>query len=184
MGMDCGHLIRRAVHMSAPLLLIYYALPDPLFGMPRAAFAMSILALAMVVELVRLIICPEVVGMRCYERTQVSAAAWAAFGAVTSMVLFPIGIVAPAICGMAFVDPLIGELRCRGSRLHPLLPAAVYLVMTTALLSLSYGIDSRIVLAASMATAVAIGVESLSSHLVDDDFLMVVAPLLVLHLVI
>ena len=129
--MDWGHILRRLVHMSSPIFLIYYWLPDPLWpGGPGRQFGLVFaLFLTLVFEAVRMTKQLEIIGMRPYESNRMSAAAWAGIALAFSMLFFPLKVVAPVLFGMAWIDPLCGELRKRNSRLYPNLPKVAYFVL-------------------------------------------------------
>ena len=182
--MDRGQLLRRLVHISTPAYLIYYFIPDPLVGGIDNRVSLLVLYVAvMSFELYRLLFEPRIIGMRDYEKDQISAAAWAATAITLAFILFPIEYAVPALIGMALVDPLIGELRFRASHLYPILPAIVYLMITYASLELLISEEIwKIAMASLLATFLAITVERTRSRYVDDDFLMIVAPLIGLAL--
>ncbi len=182
--MDRGHVLRRVVHVCAPVFLLYYAFPEEVMGLPRDMLVIIALIATLIFELFRLIADRPIVGMRSYERQQVSAAAWAAVGISATLLLAPLEVAAPVLFGMGLVDPLIGELRRRGSRLYPLLPAAMYMTIILALLWIGIGMSPMVVAVSTIATVVAIGIERISSPYVDDDFLMIVGPLTVLLLLL
>lgn len=178
--MDKGHVIRRIVHMMAPLCLVYYVLPDPLWpGAPGNQVMLLFLFEAILVfEALRLYYRWPIIGIRDYEYDRISAAAWAALAMVVALILFPVELVAPAIIGMAFVDPLIGELRHRKSPWYPSIPTAVYFLLILAVLWYFMGPTLPVLLATAVATGLAISFEHLRTKYVDDDFLMTIVPLL------
>ncbi|MEM0448461.1 MAG: hypothetical protein QW520_01385 [Methanomassiliicoccales archaeon] len=174
--MEEGYWLRRIVHMSAPLLLIYYAIPDFIFGVGKWLGLVLILIIVLFFDLMRLAFQWRIIGFRDYEYRRLSAAAWAALGFTLIFLLFPLEIAAPAVLGMALVDPMIGELRRRESRLYPLLPAIFYYVLASLCFYYIIGFDWIIMLACLIATILAIGVERARTKFVDDDFLMLVVP--------
>jgi hypothetical protein len=178
--MDDGHLIRRLVHLATPLFLVYYFLPDPLWlnGLSKSLGLVLFLFVALAAEAVRLKLSWNIVGMREYESRRMSAAAWTAIGLTFAFLLFPFWLVAPAVMGMAFIDPLIGELRLRKSNLYPAVPTVAYFVLVFAVLGWLRGPDAVALLAAFFATVLAIAFEKQRWKYFDDDFLMIVVPLL------
>lgn len=175
--MDREAKIRRAVHLSAPLFLVYYFLPSPLWagGPSREIGLVVILGAVLVFELLRLRLGLKVPGMRGYERYQLSAAAWAAMAMTVAMLFFPLDLAAPAVVGMALVDPLISRLR--RTRWYPGAPLAVHFLLVLAILLLFHPLSVRVVFAAAVAAALAVGAEAVKTRYVDDDFLMIVVPL-------
>jgi hypothetical protein len=176
--MDRQAVLRRTVHLSAPLYLVYYYIPSPMWegGPPREVGLVAILAIVLAVEALRLRLRFKVPGLRGYEDERVSAGAWAAIGMVFAMLFFPLSLAAPAIAGMAFIDPLISIVR--RTRWYPWIPLLAHFLLTLSILLLFYEPSARTLLAAMVASPLAVGVEALRWRRVDDDFLMVVVPLL------
>ncbi|NLI74644.1 MAG: hypothetical protein GX369_07775 [Euryarchaeota archaeon] len=176
--MDREATFRRIVHLSAPLSLIYYYLPSPIWsGGPTREFGLLFLLLiVLIVESLRLLIGFHVPGLRNYEKKRISAGAWAAIAMTFTMLFFPLSIAAPAITGMAIIDPLISAIR--NTRWYPWIPMISYFLLAISLLSLFYPLSSRIIFAAAIGSFLAIGSEALRCRRVDDDFLMIVIPLL------
>ncbi|MFP4169416.1 MAG: hypothetical protein ACLFUV_00075 [Methanomassiliicoccales archaeon] len=178
--MDWGNLLRRMVHMCTPLFLLYYLAPDPLWsgGLSPQQGLVIVLAIVLGVEALRLIFKPAIPGMRWYEYHRVSAATWAGLGITLSLLFFPFRYTLPVFLGMGWVDPLIGELRKRGSGLYPWLPIVLYFLLAVGSMALVMGPSLQVLVAGGVATGLAIYVESLPTKIVDDDFLMLVVPLL------
>ncbi len=178
--MESGHWFRRFVHLCTPLFLIYYFLPQPLWtgGLTREQGLLIFFFLAMGFEALRLIFNVHIPGMRDYEYSRLSAAAWAGIGMTLTFLFFPLEYAAPAFLGMGWVDPLIGELRRVDSGLYPHLPAAVYFTIVIATLTCLIGLNLPVVLASITATALGISIEKLRLKHVDDDFLMLIVPLI------
>lgn len=105
-----------------------------------------------------------------------AAYSWAAIGLATVFFTLPFEIAVPAVLGMAWVDPLIGELRSRESQLYPQVPIAAYFVIVLLSLTLVLGFDLRILLVAGITAPVAIWVEKQRWWRLDDDFTMMVIP--------
>ncbi len=178
--METGQVVRRLVHISTPVFLIYYFLPDPLWmgGPTRVLGLLILLAIVLVSEVLRLVYRPKIIGMRDYEQFNISAGAWAAIAMTFTFLFFPIGFAAPALMGMAWVDPVIGDLRKKRSPLYPSLPLVLYFVIALGSMAMILGPSIGVVLAAILATPLAILAERWKSRYVDDDFLMIVIPLL------
>lgn len=180
---DAGHLIRRTVHLCGPVLLVYYLFPSTWWGIDKRWLLLAGVAGVLLFELARLVRHWQFAGLRGYERTQMAAYAWAALGFGLTFPLFPLHLVGPALIGLAWVDPLIGELRARPRlrELYPILPGIVYLDLALWSLALwsPYGYW-EIVLLAGIATVVALLAERPRLRHVDDDFLMYVLPVLAL----
>lgn len=179
--MDTGQVLRRIVHISTPVFLIYYFLPDPLWtgGPPRVLGLLIFLAIVLVAEALRLIYRPNFIGMmREYENTQMSAGAWAALGMTFAFLFFPFGYSAPALIGMGWVDPVIGDLRRKSSPRYPSVPILLYFLIALVSMAVIIGPTVKVVAASLVAAPLAIWAERLKSSYVDDDFLMMIVPLI------
>jgi hypothetical protein len=176
--MDLGHWTRRLVHMSAPVFLVYYLVPEEIFGVDKRVGLVLILAIVLGFEALRLWRGWTFLGLRDYESGRMSAFAWASIGLTFTFLFFPVELAAPAVVGMAFTDPLIGELRHRKSALYPLLPSIFYFALVLTVFIALMGWSWQVLLASVVGTILAIGVERARIKYVDDDFLMMVVPLL------
>ncbi len=176
--MDNGHVLRRLVHLGTPLFLVYYWLPTKLWMIEKPILLLIILAVVLNFEYIRIYKQWRIIGMREYEAQRMSAAAWAAVALTLAFLFFPVEYAAPAVIGMGLIDPLIGELRARKSDLYPMLPSVLHFAIILTVLSLMVGLDYRALLASFVATPLAIYFEKTRWRFVDDDFLMIVLPLL------
>ncbi len=183
--MDRGHILRRLVHICSPIFLIYYWLPDPLWvgGPGRQVGLVFALLLTMAFEAYRMSSHLQIVGMRPYESNRMSAAAWAGIALVFAFLFFPIQVAAPAVFGMAWIDPLCGELRKHKSPLYPNFPKVAYFVLALAIMTATVGLSVGALIAAGLSALVAISVEKTNTRFLDDDFTMLVIPLLVIAIV-
>jgi len=171
-----ARLPRRVIHILSAGLLSYYLLPSDMYGsgLPRELVVLAFLVPVLAVEAYRLARRPKIPGLRENEEKRVSAVAWGAVGLAVSFVFFPQRLVVPCVLGMAFVDPLIGELRPGWPKCYPYLPAAVYF-----LICLACGLGWAISI---LATVVALAAEAPKLPQIDDDFRMLMAPLAALWL--
>ena len=183
--MDMGQALRRLVHISAPAFLIYYSLPDPVIPgfVAKQPGLFLLLALIMVIEALRLYFTPHIIGMREYENYRISAAAWTAMALTVSLALFPIQIVLPVVLGMGWIDPLMGEMRARKSKLYPKVPVILYFILMVVPLAYFFGLTPLVIFAAVAATFLGIMAEIKKNWYIDDDFLMIIVPLLGLYLI-
>ena len=185
--MDQGHVARRLFHLSAPFVLIYYFFPDYVLGISRQNFLIIVFSLIMILEISRLLRKKVYFGMRDYEAHQLSAYAWATIGVFISFMFFPMLFVIPAITGIGWTDPLIGEMNKRKMKGYPIIPLIVYFLITFFsffLFAEPLGYDMEISLMAVLAlvgAVVAIAVEKPRIKQIDDDFLMMVVPLFVIY---
>ncbi|MDD1746475.1 MAG: hypothetical protein LUQ16_01805 [Methanomassiliicoccales archaeon] len=164
--------------MSAPVFLVYYLVPDEIYGVDKRIGLLVILAIILAFEALRLWRRWTFLGLREYEAGRISAFAWASIGLTFTFLFFPVELAAPAVMGMAFTDPLIGELRHRNSALYPILPLIFYFVLVMTVFVALMGWSWQVILASVVGTVLAIGVERVRIKSVDDDFLMMVVPLL------
>lgn len=180
--MDPGHIARKIVHISAPLFLVYYLLPSPLWpdGPSREVGLLLAFMFAMAFELARLVLGFHVPGMRDYEADQVSAGAWAAMALTFAFLFFPLEQAAPVVIGMALIDPLIGLVR--RTRWYPWLPYGLHLTIMLAVLGCFIPLDLKMIVVSMAISAIAIVAESIKTSFVDDDFLMIALPLVSLSL--
>ena len=183
--MDGSSAFRRAVHILSPAFLVYYLIRESLpGGITRTAVTLLFLGTAGCIEVARMALGIQLLGMRPYEGQRVSAYAQGALGLAVG--LFLIGdpnIVVPVFLGMAWIDPLAAYVRKRkGPR--AIVVASYFGLFLAAEFALN-GIPSWSVrfLYALLATAAAILVEGPKHPQADDDLLMQVVPMAVLALV-
>ncbi len=177
-------LVRRIVHLSTPIFLVYYFLPDQLgdLNLDKRIGLLLVLMAVLIFEAYRLRRRVSVPGMRRYESTQMSAAAWAAIGLTIAFLFSPFEYVAAPVVGMAFVDPLISKVR--KTRYYPVVPFLFYLAIALTILFLLIEPSFRVAIAALSASVVAILIERVNSKYVDDDFLLIIFPLLTIFLIL
>jgi hypothetical protein len=184
--MDMGQVLRRLVHICAPAFLVYYYLPDPvipgLFGKQPGLFLL--LALLLIIEALRLYFSPHIIGMREYENYRVSAAAWTAIALTFALAFFPIEITLPVLLGMGWIDPLMGIMRARKSKYYPSVPIVLYFILMVVPLAYFFGPTPITLIASMAATFLGIMSEVKKNWYIDDDFLMIVIPLLGLFLIL
>lgn len=180
--MKKAEMIRRILHMTAVVYLVYYLLPEELFpGFYKWYGVLIILCATLAVEALRLKTGKVFFGLREYEKKRVSAFAWFAIGMSIALLWFEMVYVVPVVIGMAFIDPLIGEIKRKNERFYPILPIVIYgTIMFTCLLILSEMSIGPLILLTFVATFFAILAERWNIKYIDDDFLMIIIPLLAL----
>jgi hypothetical protein len=180
--MERPRLFRRLFHLTGAFYLVYYILPEELIpGFFKIYGVIILIAVALIVEVIRLKSKKIVYGMRKYEKGQISAYAWFAMGLGLALLFFPMIFVVPVVIGMAAIDPLIGEIRFRKKELYPTVPSILYgIIMFGCLFLLSDMAIWILVLFTIAGTFCAIYAESWNLKAIDDDFLMIVVPLMVL----
>jgi hypothetical protein len=83
------------------------------------------------------------------------------------------------VIGMATIDPLIGEVRKRKKKLFPVFPSILYgAIMFSCLFILTGMSIIWLLLFTIIGTVSAISAEQWDIKYIDDDFLMVVIPLI------
>lgn len=177
-------LARRVLHMCAPVFLIYYLVPDDSWiGIPKSIALLVILLIVFLGDFLRVLFDIGFFGIRPYERIRISAHAWASLGFVLAFLLFNPVLVVPVVLGMAWIDPLCGFLR-RKKFGYPLIPLNAYaIIMFLSLFVLSDFAIPKIIVLALVGSMVAIAAEYPNLKLLDDDFTMVLLPLLALALI-
>lgn len=180
--MEKPRLFRRLFHLTSAFYLVYYILPEELIpGFFKIYGVIILIVVALIVEAIRLKTKKIVYGMRKYEKKQISAYAWFAMGMGLALLLFPMIFVVSVVIGMAVIDPLIGEIRFRKKELYPIVPSILYgIIMYVCLLLLSDMAIWVLVLYTIVGTFCAIYAESWNIKAIDDDFLMIIVPLMVL----
>ncbi len=177
MSRELGAIFRRTLHVASPVFLVYYLLADDLWiGFPKPLLAVLLWAATLVIEALRLALRVDIVGIREYERGQVSAYFWGGTALLLGLLFFPPPFVVVAMVGMAWVDPLCAWSRKR--RLYPHVPLLVYAALATVGLVLleDYGLGGTLLLALG-ATGLAMAAEYPTIRHVDDDFTMLMVPL-------
>lgn len=180
--MEKPRLFRRLFHLTGAFYLVYYILPEELIpGFFKWYGVVILVCTALIIEVVRLKSKKIVYGMRKYEKKQISAYAWFAMGMGIALLFFPMQFVVPVVIGMAVIDPLIGEIRFRKKELYPIAPSILYgIIMFVCLFLLSDMQIWILVPFTIVGTICAIYAESWNIKAIDDDFLMIVVPLMVL----
>ena len=178
-------LWRRSMHLGGALVLLYYPVPSAWLGpVPKEALLLGALGAVVALEVARLVGHVELPTIRGYEARRPASYLYYAVGLVLAVLVFPEGIAVAVVLGVAFVDPLAGELRSqvRWARLAPALPLAVYAALAVgALREVGPWPWPAAVGLGVVASGVAVGVERLRHAWLDDDLTMTVAPALFLY---
>lgn len=157
-------VIRRTIHCLLALAPVYYLLPVdlPVIGVRRWVLLIAFIAIITLIEAIRLPKGIMILGLRPHEKHQIASFVWAAAGITAALWLFPHDIATVVIVGMAFVDPLSGELRSHGvgTWRNIGVSSLVYFVICTTVLVLA---DDRLLLGllllSVVGTVIAIGSE-------------------------
>lgn len=185
--MDRALLFRRCMHCGLALGPAYYLLPEelPWLGFGRWVLLIGFISAVALFEVVRLLKGWTFFGLRPHERRQIASFVWASAGAVIALWFFREDVASAAIVGMALVDPLAGELRRVRSSLQVTvgLPIVAYAVIAAAVLAAFDTMPHLPLVGASLCGAVAaVLAERWKVRYVDDDFLMIVVPCLLMGL--
>jgi dolichol kinase len=173
--------IRRTIHCLLALAPVYYLLPVdlPMLGVRRWVLLIAFIAIITLIEAIRLPKGIMILGLRPHEKHQIASFVWAAAGITAALWFFPHDIATVVILGMAFVDPLSGELRSHRvgtwRNIGASLLAYFGICLTILFLANDRLLPALLVMAA-VGTVIAVGSEQFKSVYVDDDFLMVCAP--------
>ena len=125
-----GHLLRRGIHLAMSFLpFLYFEFGEDVADMVSLTLEQvvsCVILLAIFGEALRLRMGWTVVGQRSYEAKQVSALAWGALGVGMVFLLTPNPAYAyPLILSLSLGDPLLGELRRKGSSTQTVILAGV-----------------------------------------------------------
>jgi hypothetical protein len=173
-------LFRRLFHLASPVFLLYYWIPEDLgsTGIRRQALLLLSVGTVLAVDVVRIALRIPVFGLRKYEAGRLSAYAWGTIGLALGFAFFPLILVIPTVCGMAWIDPACAWSRRTGR--YPWLPVIAYAAVFASLLVI-VGRDLRplqIGALTAIATPVALLAEYADIRVIDDDFLMTIVPLI------
>ena len=125
-----GHLLRRGIHLAMSFLpFLFFEFGEDVADMASLTLEQvvsCVILLAIFGEALRLRMGWTVVGQRSYEAKQVSALAWGALGVGMVFLLTPNPAYAyPLILSLSLGDPLLGELRRKGSSTQTVILAGV-----------------------------------------------------------
>jgi hypothetical protein len=174
---DWERFIRRIVHMLTALAPIYYFIPDYIApGLPKHEALILLMIVILAFEAFRLQLRIKIAGLRSYEYSRLSSFSWAFMGICIVVLFFPFPIALAAFVGLAFMDPLAGELRHHGHRQMANVIWPVSFVIFTLILLYHYSpadVPFSMGIAGSTVSWLS---EKLKFKSIDDDFLMAVLP--------
>ena len=185
--MDRAVLFRRCMHCLMALAPAYFLLPEelPVLGVGRWVLLIAFFLVVTTIESVRLLMGWTFFGLRPHERHQIASFVWAAAGVTIALWLFREDVATAAIIGWAFVDPLAGVLRRarRGSPVTIAVPVMVYIVIAVvALYVCGLMSDLSVIIVSVIGATTAVAAEREKIRYVDDDFLMIVLPCLIMEI--
>jgi len=180
--MDVSSVFRRVFHVISPIFLGYYLLPEPLGGgITRTSVTLLFVGTTACIEIGRIALGIQLLGMRTYEGQRLSAYAQGTLGLAVGLFLVrnP-AIVVPVFLGMAWIDPLAALARKQKWPRGVVVGAYFGLFFATELLMDPALWFTWLFVLAVVATAVAMLMEGPKHPQVDDDLLMLVVPMAVL----
>jgi len=174
------NIVRRSVHCILSLAIIYYWLPEPLFieGVHRWYVLLGAALIACTVEFVRLKRKKTFPGMRSYEESRIASYVYAVIGVAVVLSISPDIVGVPCILGMAWCDPLAGELRhvkVDDMRIATFTAITYALIALFSLTILRAEPTTMILLITAMAPLAVLSEQIDIKHL-DDDLTMLVIP--------
>jgi len=149
-------------------------------------FVIAVGVLFVVIEAIRIKFGIIIVGQREYEANQISALAWGAIAVCLTLILAPqegTGLEAgkytiPIICGLTFVDPIMGEIK----RAKQGMKAAVLvgLAVSFSIWMASVALFSTPFIAALLLAPLTVAGEVPRVRWIDDNATMILFPLIAL----
>jgi hypothetical protein len=174
------NIVRRSVHCILALATIYYLLPEPLFieGVHRWHVLLGAVLIACTVEFVRLKRKKTFPGMRSYEESRIASYVYAVIGAAVVLSISPDIVGVPCILGMAWCDPIAGELRrAKIDKMRvATFTAITYALIALFSLTILRAEPTTMILLIAVMTPLAVLSEQIEIRHLDDDFTMLVIP--------
>ena len=185
-----GHILRRIIHVSLAIIpWVYYWHGEAIAGKVGSTaqhVAFIVLGIIIVAELVRLKIGFTIFGQRAYEAHQLSALFWGTVSVVLALAFSPlVGVMGaalgtPLVLGLAFGDPVMGEVRRAGK--EPKFVAIGGLITVYVVWLLSWYYLNTPLLFALLIPPIQVASEWPRLRWIDDNGTMVLIPLLVILL--
>jgi dolichol kinase len=171
--------VRKAIHMTYPIALIYYWLPpDAYVGVMKEYIVIAVLIAFFAIEAIRLVTKFKMPLIRDYEKSRIAAYALGSLGIGLGLLLFPLPVTAVAVCGMAWIDPMCHATKKSGG--YPLIPLIAYLDLAVLIFLAANYEPLYCVFYGVVGAVVAIVAERPRIKFIDDDFVMTIVPLVVL----
>lgn len=186
-GTDREILVRRLMHCLIALAPLYFLIPDdlPVINLRRWVLLIVFFTAISIFDAWRRWKKIPVFGLRPHETDRIASFAWAAAGITFVLWLIPKDLATATLISMAFTDPLAGELRRIYGRNSMVLAISFVVFFFLAFSTLAIWADHTVVACVFIAAAgalAAIPSEAIKSPVVDDDFLMLAVPGVVMGL--
>lgn len=187
-----GHWFRRLTHVGMCIIpFAYHLWGDSIAGkvsMTPSDFVIAVAVFFIVIEVIRIKFGIIIVGQREYEAKQVSALAWGAVAVCLTLILAPQegeGLEAgkytiPLICGLTFVDPIMGEVKRAKMGMKP--AVLVGLAVSYTIWMGSVALFSTPFLVAVLLAPLTVAGEVPRVSWIDDNATMILFPLIALLL--
>ena len=185
------HALRRIIHMTivlVPFLYYYYGNTVANYvGFSKKVIVLFILFIILCFEFFRIKKQWRVFGQRPYEAHQISAAVWASISISFVLLLTPevgrhgAALSAPLIISLALVDPFLGEFR--ELKIPSYITYSLGLLVCYAIWFLCYFYLGTPLLFSYIIPPITILAELPNFQKIDDNFLMVMIPWLVVMIV-
>ncbi len=172
MDVDDAYL-RRASHTVGACAVMYYALPEDMYGVPRLIIPALAVILTTAGEFARRRKGALIPGLRDFERHRIASFYYYGLSIVLLLLLAPQVVAIACILLMAFVDPFMGETRGKVWSLPAAVAFGAFLMYAA-----GFGPEHWPYIIAGALTAVVL--ESVSHHPLDDDYTMSLGTALVL----
>ena len=181
-----GHVLRRGIHLAMSFLpLLYFEFGEDVaeaVSLSLEQVVSSVILIAVLGEALRLRMGWTIVGQRSYEAKQVSALAWGALGVGMVFLLTPNAAYAyPLILSLSLGDPLLGELRRKGSSTQTVIWAGV-LGIAVIWTACAYFVETPWLLIPLMAP-ICVAAEWPRLRYIDDNATMLLIPLAVVLII-
>lgn len=174
------HLLRRATHIfGLHATLVYYLIPSTIFYTRiDKNYAMLIFLICVLeFEYIRVTKNWQIPGIRPYEKYRFSAVFWTATGLFICYIMCPEYIGIPTVLSLAWIDPLMGELRNKRMNYFWLYGLCIsFSIFLCFMLWLSRMQIWQCIALSLIASILCVLCETKKNYYIDDNFLMLVVP--------
>ena len=177
-------VLRRLIHVSLALSLVYYLVPDPLplVRISKGSGVLVLVGIVTVAEAIRLKRGWRFFLFRDYEMKRPAAYYQLGVGCAAALVAFPMKYAILTILGVCFADPVIGIVRA-GPKARWAFAAGFGVWVAAAIIAcaaLTLPVPIGLIV---LGAAAAVAVEPIRFPTLDDDLTMNLVPLVLITLV-